>query len=125
MPKVKEHECKECSKKFSKLSKLMKHSAIHQKGEINYDTSVLTLEDITEHQRQILQDAFEDKPVTEDTEKSDFVDGEPWTCQICGFTSDKVSELANHVKVPCHPAWFKDFLNSSFVQNYSAGPEKN
>ena len=115
------------------LSKLIKHSAKHQDGEINDntpDSPVLTFAVINEHSKV----HEKDKTVTEDTqennqgqadhtkakrklkEKSDFVDGEPWTCQICGFKSDKVSELARHVDEPCKPAWLNDFLNSSFVQ---------
>ena len=42
------------------------------------------------------------------------------TCQICGFKSSKVSELADHLGEPCRPAWLEDFLNSSFIQNHPA-----
>ena len=125
--KVKEHECKECGHKFSKLSKLVKHiSKKHHKiGDINGNNPVLTLEDISE--RSKVQEKDNTVTVTEDAQenvqdkadhtkaerkgkdKSEFVDGEPWTCAMCGFTSSKWRELALHLKaarlhVQCGPA---------------------
>lgn len=63
--KVKDHECTDCGKKFSKFKKLIKHiNAKHTPASerISYDTPVLTLEDLGEYK--------EDKSVTENTENT-------------------------------------------------------
>ena len=42
------------------------------------------------------------------------------TCQICGFKSSKVSELADHLSEPCRPEWLEALLrNSSSLANNS------
>ena len=41
------------------------------------------------------------------------------TCQICGFKSSKVSELADHLSEPCRPEWLEALLRNS------SGPLQN
>ena len=84
---IKDFKCPMCSFECHRNHRLMRHiEVIHEK-----DRSNAQLKNHVEAKGKVKDD-------------SDFIDGEPWTCQICGFKSDKVSELARHVNEPCGPS---------------------
>ena len=71
--KIKDHECPWCGKKFARSSKVMDHiNRRHEKGANTQKYSQFKRGHISET-----------------------------TCAICGFTSSKLSELADHFIVEC------------------------
>ena len=104
-----EHACKECDRKFSKLSKLIKHiTKKHLKVDEETedkdlsDSGIIVEKDeaVSDEAQESIQDYSFEPP---EDDGNDFVDGDPWTCALCGLTMERKSEIAHHMFVLCGP----------------------
>ena len=98
---IREYECNQCEKKFGTNTELKRHVKLihekekqvpendHEEDHAHDEVSVWECKKCVHRAKRQVMD------------ECDLVKGDPWTCATCGFTSSKLSELAEHVEEPC------------------------